>query len=91
MHSALAVDARLAREPGEWHLYRARLKRGGVGQYRTGGVRRCFLVLEKEMWDWCVSRLGASCICFMEKGFMILCQVALCLCERCDVLHSFVI
>lgn len=25
-HSALAVDARLAREPGLWHLYRARLK-----------------------------------------------------------------
>jgi len=25
-HSALAVDARLAREPGLWHFYRARLK-----------------------------------------------------------------
>jgi len=43
------------------------------------------------MWDWCVSGLGASCICFMENEFMILRQVALCRGERCDVLYSFVV
>lgn len=67
-------------EPGGWHLYQARLKHRGW-TCRAGGVRRCFLVPEKGVWDWCVSRLGASCICFTGKGFMI-CVRLLCACVR---------
>lgn len=44
-HSALVVDARLAREPGLWHFYRARLKHERVDISRRAACVDVF-------WSW---------------------------------------